>query len=96
MQQRQSGQEAVQRFIPMEISDTIKEKLESLFYEQGFTVGRDQLWDLVKEELPDEDIPRAMVADWLEKQELYQLYRKTRKSRGIVIFFQNATERYKI
>ena len=60
------------------------------------TVGRDQLWDLVKEELPDEDIPRAMVADWLEKQELYQLYRKTRKSRGIVIFFQNATERYKI
>lgn len=83
---QQDAQDAIQRFIPMEMPEIVKETLEKLFYDESYTVGRDQLWDLVKEKLPDEEVPRAMVADWLEKQELYQLYRKTRKSRGISSF----------
>ena len=86
IQKKQSGVEAVQRFIPLEIPEKVSEALTKLFYEDGFTVGRDQLWDLIQEELPDEKVPRSMVADWLERQELYQLYRKTRKSRGVSRF----------
>lgn len=86
VQRTQGGVDAVQRFVPMDMSDKVRDTLKRLFYEESYTVGRDQLWDLVKEELPDDDIPRAMVSDWLERQELYQLYRKTRKSRGISRF----------
>ena len=86
IQKKQTGVEAVQRFIPLEIPDKVSDELKRLFYEEGFTIGRDQLWDLIQEKLPDQKVPRAMVADWLERQELYQLYRKTRKSRGVSSF----------
>ena len=40
--------------------------LYNLFYNEGYTIGRDQLWDLIKEKLPDEEVPRAMwIFGWI-------------------------------
>lgn len=52
-----------------------KNLLRELYYGENFYMGRDKLFALVREHFPD-DHPsrRAILHDFLEKQEVYQLF----------------------
>lgn len=52
-----------------------RELLKSLYYNEGYMMGRDSLYSIVKERFPD-DHPsrRAILHEFLERQETYQLF----------------------
>ena len=61
----------------------IHKKLHDIYYKQGYNVSRDQLWKLIKEQAPQLNTGRDQVEDWLNNQELHQLYKMPRKSKGV-------------
>jgi len=62
----------------------IASRLSKLYYRDGFTLGRDALWTLLKETQPD--AKRGYVDRWLKDQKVHQIYKTTRKSKGVVSF----------
>jgi hypothetical protein len=64
----------------IKIPTKVSNKLKQLYYEDGYNVGRDALWRVVKEKMPNTNIPREMVQEWLKKQKIYQLFKPTRLS----------------
>jgi hypothetical protein len=83
------------KYVPVDktkitIPTEVKNKLEQLYYRDGYTLGRDALWEKIKEVMPEvhkkRRIRRVFVEKWLDGQEINQIYRKTRISKGISAF----------
>ena len=74
----------------MVIPTEVKNKLQQLYYYDGFTLGRDALWEVIKQKMPEvhkkRPIRRVFVEKWLDGQEIEQLFKKTRISKGISAF----------
>ena len=58
-----------------------KEQLEILnteFYTNLQFFGRDKLYNIMKEKYPDKVISRRQIAEWLQNQEVNQLYYRSK------------------
>lgn len=65
----------------MTLTEKTKELLNTVYYKEKNFVGRDKLYNLVKDK---EDAPtKQEVADWLNDQEVHQLHVKPKKSVGV-------------
>lgn len=53
--------------------------LHNLYYKRKFTFGRDRIFKLLRD--TDQDISRRQVNDWLQKQEIHQIYLGANKSK---------------
>jgi transposase InsO family protein len=64
-----------------------EEFLKNLYYEQGYTRGRDALWNYIRDNHPDQKISRRAIADWLSNQQTHQLFaaKKNKKSSKPII-----------
>jgi transposase InsO family protein len=58
----------------MILSKDQEDLLDKLYYQDGFTVGRDRLYAYVSENYPDLKISRRQVMQYLQSQETHQLY----------------------
>ena len=72
------------------IPTEVKNKLQQLYYKEGYTLGRDALWEVIKQRMPEvhkkRPIRRAMVEKWLDGQEVEQIFKRTRISKGVSAF----------
>src|SRR5665647_1376102 len=66
---------------PPPINSVQQKVLEKIYYTDKNYFGRDRLWRLPEVQVAK--ISRRQVFDWLTHQELWQLYRTTRKSKTI-------------
>ena len=55
-------------------------KLKQIFYNENKYVGRDSLFFLLKKRFPNTHPSKEFIEQWLNKQELQQLHRQTRRS----------------
>ena len=58
-----------------------KEKLDILnteFYTNMNFFGRDKLYTILRQKYPDKAISRRQIAEWLQNQEVNQLYHKSK------------------
>ena len=58
-----------------------KEQLEILnteFYKNHMMFGRDKLFNFLRTKYPDKAISRRQIAEWLQNQEVNQLYYKSK------------------
>lgn len=69
------------------LTKTDIKRLEKTYYKEGYTLGRDALYGVLKDKYPDDKPPtkRGILA-WLKQQELHQLYLATRNSDSAVSF----------
>ena len=69
------------------LTKTDIKRLEKTYYKEGYTLGRDALYGVLKDKYPDDKPPtkRGIMA-WLKQQELHQLYLATRNSDSAVSF----------
>lgn len=58
-----------------------EEKLFNLYYNEGYLFGRDRLFEIIKER--NLKISRRQLWDWLQKQEVHQIYRQAKKPKVI-------------
>ncbi len=63
------------------ITQAQEKELKSLYYDKLNYFGRDKLFQLLRAK--GSDISRRQVMDWLNDQEISQLYRQTRKTKSI-------------
>ena len=49
------------------------ERLNKVYYKEGYTLGRDTLYDIMKQKYKDPPTKRGIMA-WLKEQKLHQLY----------------------
>ena len=54
------------------------EILNTEFYTNLQFFGRDKLYNIMKEKYPDKVISRRQIAEWLQNQEVNQLYHKSK------------------
>ena len=54
------------------------EILNTEFYTNLQFFGRDKLYNIMKEKYPDKAISRRQIAEWLQNQEVNQLYHKSK------------------
>ncbi len=61
--------------------------LKNLYYTDGYTRGRDALWNFIRDNHPEQKISRRAIADFLSKQETHQLFaaKKIKKSSKPII-----------
>lgn len=57
--------------------------LYKLYYEDHYTFGRDRLYKYIQANYPDSFISRRMVAQWLAKQQVHQLFTQTKTTKDI-------------
>ena len=62
------------------LSDFQEQEMNKIYYELGIYYGRDRLFAYLQDHRPELQITRRMLANWLQKQELNQLFRNTRKT----------------
>ena len=63
--------------------EKIHKKLYDIYYKQGYYVSRDQLWKIMKEQAPQLNTGRDQVEEWLNNQELHQLYEHRRATAAV-------------
>ena len=67
------------RYVKTQGPDVTDKKVDTLltdlYYKKGYTLGRDNLWLLLRDEYPT--LRRDQVGAWLETQKLYQLYKRS-------------------
>ena len=59
--------------------------LDKMYYKEGYTLGRQALYGVLKEKYKNPPSERQ-VGEWLREQKIDQLYKPTRKSGGVSIF----------
>jgi len=57
-------------------------RMKKLYYEDGFTLGRDTLYSVLKEKFPKDPPSKKTVGTWLKNQKIQQLFRGARNSGG--------------
>lgn len=65
------------------INDKQKRLLNKLYYVEKMMFGRDKIFKYLQENYPDYEISRRQVANWLNDQEINQLYHPVKKTRKI-------------
>ena len=70
----------------MPLTNAEEKLLETFYYEEGYTLGRDTLYEELVEKHPNTHPSRREVMRWLKDQEIYQRYRGAKKSGGISSF----------
>ena len=60
--------------------------LKKFYYKEGYTLGRDTLYEEIREKHPTKHPSRREVMSWLKDQEIHQRYRGAKKSGGISSF----------
>ena len=69
------------------IPKDIERKLNELYYEKNYLLGRDLLWEVLKSHMPKRDkILRVYVEKWLNQQKVNQIFRRTYQSKGVGVF----------
>ena len=59
-----------------------EKRMKKLYYEDGFTLGRDTLYSVLKEKFPNDPPSKKQVGTWLRNQKIQQLFRGARRSGG--------------
>ena len=71
----------------MVLSKKDEQILSNYYYKMGYTLGRDGLWNVLKEDFRGKRHPtRRDVGEWLAKQKVQQIYAQTRKSSDVGSF----------
>ena len=61
------------------------ERLNTVYYKEGYTLGRDTLYDIMKQKYKDPPTKRGIMA-WLKEQKLHQLYLQTKQVDSVQSF----------
>ena len=87
--------EIVRMFPKRTTSDADKALLRQIYYEEGHFLGRDSLFKIVQKRFPESTISRRMIADFLERQEVQQIYRRpVTKVKGTKPIVSKESRRY--
>jgi len=70
----------------MVISSQSEKRLKKLYYEDGYTLGRDTLFSIVKQKYPSTHPSRREIAEFLKNQKLQQVYTKAKKPNSVSSF----------
>lgn len=66
-----------------DLTDEQSVLLNKLYYKDGMIVGRDKLFQYVRDKHPDIKLPRRKIAEWLSFQEITQLHKKHEEPKNI-------------
>ena len=69
--------------MPPPLTDKQEMLLKKLYFEDKYFVGRDKLFQFLRQNHPDEKISRRQVMEWLKKQEIAQLFAPKYKTKEI-------------
>ncbi len=60
-----------------------RDLLEKLYFGESFMFGRDKLWQYIKTNYPYKNISRRQIANWLNAQEISQMFHKTQPTKDL-------------